>query len=226
MSLHQYDIEQGTPEWDELRRGIVTASVVGSLITPSQIKPASNMESRALAALLAAERITGWTDPSYVGAAMERGWDDEPRAIEVYSEHHHEVTTTGFMARDDWGFRIGYSPDGLVGEPGLIECKSRAPKKHLQTVLTDRVPNENIAQIQCGLLVSGREWCDYISYCGGMALWVKRVYPDPKWFDAIVTAVATFEETVERMVSDYQKAVTGLPMTERTPDYTDVELKL
>jgi hypothetical protein len=82
------------------------------------------------------------------------------------------------MVRDDWGFSLGYSPDGLVGDDGLIEVKCRRQKKHLQTILADEVPPENMAQLQCGLLVSGREWIDYVSYCGGMPMYVKRVYPD------------------------------------------------
>jgi hypothetical protein len=120
---------------------------------------------------------------------MLRGIEDEPRAVEVYSEHFAPVTTVGFMVRDDWGFSIGYSPDGLVGDDGLIEVKSRRAKKHLTTILADEVPVENMAQLQCGLLVSGREWIDYVSYCGGMPLYVKRVEPDQRWFDAITAAV-------------------------------------
>lgn len=216
MTLYELpDLIQGTEEWHDQRRGIVTASVVGQLITPATIKPASNDTSRGLTAMLAAERITGWTDPTYMNDDMLRGVEDEPRAVDVYSEHYAPVTTTGFMVRDDWGFRIGYSPDGLVGTDGLIEVKSRRQKKHLQTILADEVPAENMAQIQCGLLVSGREWCDYISYCGGMPLYVRRVEPDPKWFAAILAAVTTLEEAVAQMVARYEQAITEMPMTER-----------
>lgn len=215
MTLHTYDIEQGTPEWHDIRRGMVTASVVGQLVTPT-LKVAANMDSRALAALLVAERITGHTDPSFVSDDMERGWEDEPRAIETYSEWRKtEVTPLGFMVRDDWGFPIGYSPDGLVGEPGLIEVKSRRPKIQVQTVLGDKVPASVMAQIQCGLLVSGREWCDYLSYSGGMPLWPKRVYPDPAWHAAIVEAVGAFEKAADEMTEKYLAAVVGLPETER-----------
>jgi hypothetical protein len=119
------------------------------------------------------------------------------------------------MIRDDWGFRIGYSPDGLVGDDGLVEVKSRRPKKQLTTLLSDEVPAENMAQLQCGLLVSGREWIDYISYCGGMPLYVKRVLPSDKWFTAITTAVAQFEDTAAEMVAAYQTATQGRPATER-----------
>jgi len=209
------DLIQGTDEWHDQRRGMVTASVVDQLITTKTIKPAVNDYSRALVALLVAERITGWTDATYLGDDMLRGIEDEPLAVHVYGEHYAPVTASGFMVRDDWGFRIGYSPDGLVGGDGLIEVKSRRPKKHLQTILADEVPAENMAQLQCGLLVSGRAWCDYLSYCGGMPLYRKRVLPDPRWHDAIVAAVSAFEDTAAQMVQQYQAATADLPSTDR-----------
>lgn len=219
MALHEYpDLIQGTDEWHEVRLGIVTASVVGQLVTPT-LKVAANMHSRALTALLVAERITGFTDPSFVSEDMERGWEDEPRARDAYAAHRGvEVAETGFMVRDDWGCRIGYSPDGLVGGDGLIEIKSRRPKVHLTTILSGQVPASCMAQIQCGLLVSGREWCDYISYTGGMPLWIKRVHPDPRWHAAIVDAVRAVEQAAEGMTSAYHHAVDGLPMTERVTE--------
>lgn len=216
------DLVQGSDEWLAQRRGIVTASVVGRLITNTTLKPADNPESRGIVALLTAERITGWTDPTYVTDDMWRGVEDEPRARDKYAEHYAPVAEVGFIIRDDWGYRIGYSPDGLVGDDGLIEIKSRRQKKHLQTILADQVPPENMAQLQCGLLVSGRAWIDYVSYCGGMPLWVKRVTPDPKWHDAIVQAVAKFESNAAAMASRYAEAVAGLPATERID--TDQEM--
>jgi predicted phage-related endonuclease len=128
------------------------------------------------------------------------------------------------MVRDDFGFRLGYSPDGLVGDDGLIEIKSRRQKKHLATMLADEVPLENMAQIQCGLLVSGRAWCDYVSYCGGMPLYVKRVLPDKKWHDAILEAVKTFEETVAQMIDNFELAAAGRPLTDRIDHYAEMDL--
>lgn len=277
MTLHTYpNVVQGTPEWDDLRRGTVTASVVGQLLsvsklgadgydcpacfvgagescqskkgTPAPIKTmhpervavaAANAASaplvietatgdtaRSLTRLLVAERITGRTDPTYVSDDMERGWEDEPRAIEAYSKHQGvEVQEMGFMVREEpWG-RLGYSPDGLVGDTGLIEVKSRRPKKHLATILADGVPAENIAQIQAGLFVTGREWCDYISYAGGMPLWPRRVYPDLAWHKAIEAAVTAFEKAAAEMTEKYEAAVVGLPMTKYVP-LGEVELKL
>lgn len=223
ISLQVFDdVEQGTDEWHALRRGIITASVVGQFITPSSIKPANNDTSRSLAIHLVAERITGYTEPVFVSSDMERGNFDEPFAREIYSEHYAPVTETGFMIRDDFGFPIGFSPDGLVGDDGLIEIKSRRQKKHLATILADEAPIENMAQMQCGLLVSGREWCDYISFCGGMPMYVKRVLPDQRWFAAITEAVAAFEARAASMIDVYTATTKGLPMTERISPFEDM----
>lgn len=271
MSLHIYeDLEQGTPEWLAARCGIVTASVVGQLVTsrqPSAIETgcpecgavtaepcigkrspaplktlhtaraaaargldrvigadASSDTARGLALTLAGERITGHVEPIHENSDMLRGTLDEPFARDKYAEHFAPVTELGFMVRDDWGFQIGYSPDGLVGDDGLIEIKSRRQKKHLQTILADEVPLENMAQIQTGLLVSGRDWCDYVSFCSGMPLWTKRVLPSEKWFDAITDAALTFEANAAEMLATYAAATEGLPPTERLDHFADMEI--
>ena len=223
MSLTTHsDLVQGTDEWLAVRRGMVTASVVGQLVTASTLKVAANDYSRGLTAQLVAERITGHIDPVYVSDDMMRGTMDEPIARDLYSSHYAPVTEVGFMVRDDWAFDIGYSPDGLVGDDGLIEVKSRRPKKHLQTILSGQVPAENMAQLQAGLLVSGRAWVDYISYCGGMPMWVKRVHPDARWQEAIVEAVQAFEDAAAEMVATYRAAIEGLAVTERVDHFAEV----
>jgi len=258
-----HDFEQGSTEWLDARLGMVTASMVGRLISiqppdaltvdcpvchavegdqcfsvarkaPTPIKtaheirtlraaelppiygPAKTDTAKSMAATLVAERINGWGDPVYVNADMMRGKLDEPLARQVYAKHYAPVHEVGLIVRDDWGFRLGYSPDGLVGDVGLIEVKSRRPKNHLTTILADEVPVENMAQIQAGLLVSRRSWCDYISYSGGMSLWRKRVWPDPAWQGAIVAAVRAFEATAAEMVATYTERTAGLPATERS----------
>lgn len=263
MTTIHAGIEQGTDEWLNLRRGLVTASSVGQLLSvgtlgaisfdcpgceapagtpcisftksaaPIQtfhplrtaaardasvtvVEPAKTPESKTFTMLLAAERITGWSDPVYISDDMWRGIDDEPKARAKYAEHYAPVTECGFMTEDCFGFTIGYSPDGLVGDDGLIEIKSRRAKAHLSTIVADKVPAANMAQLQCGLLVSGRDWIDYVSYCGGMPLWVKRVTPQQEWFDAIVAAVQAFEDAATEIVSTYSERTAGLPSTERT----------
>ncbi len=225
MNLHIHNnLDQGTEEWMAARRGIVTASAVGKLVTTKTLAPANTQESRGLTRLLVAERITGWTEETYISDDMWRGIEDEPIARDLYSAHHTKVAEVGFMVRDDWGFQIGYSPDGVVGDDGLIEIKSRRPKKHVETILANEVPTENYAQLQCGLLVSGRSWCDYVSFCGGMPLWTKRVEPDQRWHDAIIAAVRLFEDNATDMEAKYREAVKGLPATERRRD--DLEIKI
>lgn len=216
MTLTIYnELEQGSSAWDDLRRGMVTASTVGQLVTPKTIKPAMNDKVRAIAYQLAAERITGFTEPTYTSFDMEEGHINEPLARDAYSEHFELAEECGFMVREFDSFKIGYSPDGVVGEDGLIEVKSRAPKKHLATIVADEVPSENIGQCQAALLVSGREWLDYVSYSGGMKLWVKRVLPDPVWHEAILEAVESFEQAAANMAVVYQVRTLKMPDTER-----------
>ena len=185
---------------------------------PPVYSVADNDGSRGLTATLVAERITGYVEPTFINSDMWRGIEDEPRALEVYGGHYEAVETCGFMVLETPTYKLGYSPDGLVGEDGLVEVKSRRQKKHLQTVLADEVPAENMAQLQTGLFVTGRKWIDYISYSGGMALWRKRVTPDDRWFAAIEQAVDKFEETAAAMIATYTHRTEDLPMTERITD--------
>lgn len=226
MTLHVYDdVQQGTDEWLALRRGIVTASTVGQLLTATG-RPANNDTSRRLTLALVAERITGETEPTWVNDDMMRGHLEEPIARDFYADHFAEepVTTTGFMVNDDYGWSLGFSPDGLVGDHGLIEIKAPRAKAHLATFLADAVPDRHMAQIQAGLLVSGREWCDFISWFGGMPPYVKRVYADQKWTESIVAAVADFEQVAEDMTHRYDLATRGLPATERRIDYSEIQV--
>lgn len=218
MTLHEFPkVDQGGPEWHTLRRGIVTASVVGKLITPT-LQVANNDTSRGITATLVAERITGYTEETPMNSDMWRGVDSEPIARDIYSGHYQQAVEVGFMLREEAGWKLGYSPDGLVADDGLIEIKAPRAKTHLNTILADSVPPWNMAQLQAGLLVTGRDWIDFVSYCGGMPLYVKRVLPDPKWHQAIADACLIFETNVAGMVAAYNNATTGLPATERVLD--------
>jgi putative phage-type endonuclease len=224
MTLHTYpDIEQGSEEWLEIRRGIITASVIGQLITPGTIKPASNDKSRALIAQLAAERITGQTDDVFVNDDMMRGTLHEPYARDRYAEHNNvTVQEVGFVIRDEWGIRLGASPDGLVGEDGGIEIKCPRAKTHIQTILSGQVPAANMAQVQATLLVTGREWWDFISFRAGLPMFTKRVTLDLKWRDSIITAATAAEHEIGSMVQRFQSASEHLPQTEYIP--ADLEI--
>ena len=125
MALTVLDIVQGSDEWLQARCGMVTASVVARLLTPT-LKVANNDTSRGLTHTLVSERITGRAEAGYIGSDMWRGYEDEPRAREVYSEHLAPVSEVGFMVRTDWGFSLGYSPDGLVGDVDFASAREVA----------------------------------------------------------------------------------------------------
>lgn len=215
MTLHIYDqLEQGSEEWFAVRRGTVTASVVGQIITPT-LKVADNDTSRGLTETLIAERISGYTEDTHVSSDMWRGTISEPYARDLYSTHYQQASEVGFMLREEDGWSLGYSPDGVVGMDGLLEIKAPKAKTHLRTILADEVPAFYMPQLQAGLLVTGRDWIDFCSYVGGMPLYVRRVYPNPAWFDAIHAACVAFEQNATRIVTNYRTRVAGMPTTER-----------
>lgn len=204
------ELIQGSEEWHAARCGLLTASEMHLIVTPT-LKPASNDKERAHLYELLAQRITGYVEPSYISDAMLRGHQDELDAITLYQQNYAETQSVGFITNDKWGFTIGYSPDSLVGEKGLVECKSRAQKHQLRTLI-DYVPENKIdpdymIQVQTGLLVSEREWCDLISYCGGLYMATVRVFPDPKIQDAIVTAASAFETRLEAAHQKYRSVL-------------------
>lgn len=215
MSLTILDVEQGTEAWHDARRGLMTASVMGQYITAKTVKVAANDKTRAMTYQLVAERITGITEDRYVSYDMERGHFIEPIVRDLYTGYYEPVEEAGFMVLENAAYRLGYSPDGTVGTHGLIEIKSQLPKLHLATILAGTVPPEFMAQCQTGLFVSGREWLDFISFCGGWPLYVKRIYPDAEWHNAIHEAATQFEQSALQMIAAYALAVIGMPMTER-----------
>ena len=119
---YHHDLIQGSDEWLEQRLGLLTASEVKLIVTPGTLKPAKNEKTRAHLYELLSQRITRHVEPRYVSDDMLRGQDDELEARRLYSEQHAPVTECGFITRT-WGhLTIGYSPDGLAGEDGLIAC--------------------------------------------------------------------------------------------------------
>jgi hypothetical protein len=204
------DLVQGSEEWHAARCGLLTCSEFDRILTPT-LKIAANAKERAHLWELAAQRISNYVEPQYVGDAMLRGHEDEMRARDLYSKHYAPVTEIGFVTNDKWGFVLGCSPDGLVGEDGMIECKSRCQKYQIQTicehVAAGTIPDEYVLQVQGEMLVTGREWCDFISYSGGLPMTVIRVFPDAVVQDAILDAAAKFEARIHEAMADYAAAL-------------------
>lgn len=179
-----HDCEQGSPEWHALRCGIVTCSELSSVLAKGQGKTRRTYMLKVLG-----ERLTGTTTDSYSNHHMERGIEQEPEARELYQFlTDAEVIQVGIIINHD----VGYSPDGLVGDDGSIEIKSKLPHIHLEALLSDKVPPEHMTQIQGGLWVSERKWCDFISYCPGIKPFIRRVFRDEKKIAEIEMAVGAF----------------------------------
>ena len=211
---HHPEVVQGSEEWAALRCGVLTASEMHLILTPT-LKVASNDKERGHLYELLAQRITKHVEPSYISDAMLRGFDDEMAAIALYDKHYRNTQQVGFVTSDKWGFTIGYSPDALVDDDGLVECKSRAQKYQVQTITDDAIPAEYMIQLQTGLLVTERKWIDFISYSGGLPMFVKRCEPIKEYQDAIVSAAEAFEKRLLEKQSAFAKNIDGLIPTER-----------
>lgn len=173
------DVEQGTDEWFEARCGVVTASEFSSVMATGRgSSPSKTRKTYMLKKI--GEQLTERPADSWGGNGhTERGHEDEPIARGLYEAiTGNSVATTGLITTDC--SRIGYSPDGLVGEEGLIEIKSKAPHRHIECILNNAIPPEHMDQLWGGLLVSERKWIDFVSYCEGLPLFIKRVNRDEK----------------------------------------------
>lgn len=207
--VYHRDLVQGSEEWLQARLGFLTASEMKLIMTPSTLKPANNKDTRTHVFELLSQRITGFVPEQPETWDMLRGRDDEVYAREAYREHFAEVEDMGFITNDRWGFTLGYSPDGMVGDDGLIEIKSRKPKFQAETIIKNAVPDDFILQLQTGLLVSERKWIDFISYCGGMPMVTIRVYPDPVMQQAIIEAATAFEASIATLHAEYRAALSS-----------------
>lgn len=216
-------ITQGDAEWYQVRCGVLTASEMKNILTPT-LKIANNDKTRQHVYELLAQRITEYVEPHYIGDDMLRGQYDEVKAREIYAERYAPVKEMGFITNTKLGFTLGFSPDGLVGNEGFIEIKSRRQKYQIETITNDAVPEEYMLQIQTGLLVSEREWCDFISYSAGLPMFTKRVYVDEAIQAAIIAAATEFENKVSELHTKYLCALDSemrLIPTEREIEITE-----
>lgn len=209
MTITVYnDLVQGSDDWLAARCGLLTASEMKLILTPT-LKVADNEKTRAHVWELLAQRITEYVEPTYVGDEMLRGMEDEILARGLYSEKYEPVEEAGFITNDRWGFTLGCSPDGLVGADGGIEVKSRRQKFQIQTIAESEMPDDFMLQVQTCLLITERSWWDFISYSGGLPMVTIRVYPDEKVHAAIVEAATAFEAKLEEKLAAYEAAQNG-----------------
>lgn len=168
--MNTEDLTQGSEEWHEARLGMVTASRFGDILTLPRSKKdqeAGKLSTTAQSYMIEklTEIMTGEAR-QLVGVALEWGTVNEPLARERYElDTLQLVTEVGLVEKEIGKYTIGGSPDGLVGEDGIIEIKCPYnTSNHVETLLGKPISKGYFAQIQGNLYVTGRQWCDYISY--------------------------------------------------------------
>jgi putative phage-type endonuclease len=198
--MKTYDFDQYSPEWFAVRRGIPTASEFHRIITAKQGK--SSAQAHGYLCRLIGDRF----DIDYprvndnATAAMKRGTQFEPEARRFYEfDRDTTVAQVGFCTTDDG--RLGCSPDGLVGDDGLIEIKCPSPEVHVAYILDGGLPDDYRPQVHGQLLVTGRSWCDFLSYCPGLPNFIVRVEADEfttKLRCALEDFLARYDELLAR----------------------------
>ena len=207
-------MEQGTAEWFAARAGRATASRIVDIMAKTKTGPSASRTSYA--AQLVAERLTGTVEPSFSNAAMAWGTATEPQARDAYCYRQDvDVAEVGFVIHPFVGM-AGASPDGLVGDDGLVEIKCPNTSTHVDTLLNDKVPTKYIVQMQWQMACTGRAWCDFASYDPRlpetMRLFVRRVPRDDAHIATLETCVAEFlaeiDATIDALRDRYEPTLT------------------
>ena len=197
---------QGSPEWLSERAGKVTASMVSAVL----MKP-ETAGFRDYQAQIVAEILTGKPQGSdFTNAAMQFGSEMEPLARSAYeAETGFSVDEVGFCQHQSIK-RAGASPDGLVGNSGLVEIKCPKVATHLAYLIADVVPAGYKNQMMFQLAVTGRDWCDFVSFRPDLPehlqLFIARFKRDPARILELETAVVAFLDGVDKMLSKLKKA--------------------
>jgi len=203
-------MEQRSPEWLEARRGKVTASRVADIVAKTK---AGYSTSRAnYMAEIVVEILTGSATDFYQNSAMLWGTNTEPLARASYEALTGElVEEVGFVPHPTIAMS-GASPDGLVGDSGLIEIKCPNTSTHIETVLGQDVPSKYMAQMQWQMACTGRSFCDFVSYDPRlpeeMQIFVKRVQRDEEMIKTLEEEVSKFLSEVTVKI-DQLKKLTG-----------------
>ena len=200
-------MEQRTDEWHAARLGKVTASRVADVV--AKTKTGYGASRANYMAELICERLTGVPQDSFVSSAMQWGTDTEPLARAAYEAASGElVIETGFVPHSQVA-SSGASPDGLIGEDGLLEIKCPNTSTHIDTLLGQSVPAKYMTQMQWQMACTGRKWCDFVSFDPrmpeGMRMFVKRVQRDDVMIAELVKEVTIFLEEIDKKINDLSK---------------------
>lgn len=193
------NVDQRSPEWYAARLGVPSASNFAKVVTPGG-KKSTQVESYLNR--LVADIITGRSDQQEPNEAMQRGTELEPEARSYYELIMGPVEEVGFCIHDD-GF--GCSPDGMVGDDGLLEIKCPLAHTHVEYLRDDCIPSIYVPQVQGQLLVTGRKWCDFLSYHPDMKPLLVRVERDEKFCATLHEALKELVENIKINVEAFKK---------------------
>ena len=188
------DLEQGTDAWKKMRLGKVTASRIGDLMAKTKTGP--SVSRAAYMGELVAERLTGQPTEKFQSAAMKQGTELEPQARAAY-EFLSGVTVAevAFVPHPKIDM-AGCSPDGLVGDLGLVEIKCPQTHTHIETLLGTEIAKSYRDQMQFQMACTGRVWCDFVSFCpampAGMDLHIRRVERDGAYIADMEAEIVKF----------------------------------
>ena len=196
---------QRSPEWFSARCGKVTGSAVRNVLAKNKTgEPVGRIEYRTQ---LAIERITGSPAGStFTNAAMQRGTDLEPVARAAYEVQTGSLALeTGFWHDDV----MGASPDGLIDEKGILEIKCPSLTTHFEYLKAKVVPSKYVAQVQMQMMVTNREWCDFVSFCPEypehLRLMIVRCKRDEEYISSMVIEINKFLSEVQTDVLFLEK---------------------
>lgn len=192
-----HDCVQGSDEWHVARLGKVTASHFKEAVAGGQGK-----SRKLLMVKLVAERMTGERTEGFSNAKMDRGVEVEESARDYYEMINDSIVKqVGFVELNE---NVGASPDGLVGENGLLEIKCPDSHTHIGYILDNKFPSTYMRQVQGQLWVTDRKWCDFVSYDPRVSerpYWYIRVYRDEDYIKELSEKIDMFVEQMLDMLS-------------------------
>jgi len=186
------DVEQGSQEWLNCRKGKVTASHATAIATDGKGLDTYILE-------LMSDYYSSGERVYYSNPDMDRGNELEELAAAMYEmENGVTLEKVGFVEFNDY---VGCSPDRLVGKNGLVEIKCPNDKNYFKLLLDGKVSTDYIAQMQMQMLITGREWCDFVAYNPNFekSLFVKRFTPDQQKFDQLEVGFQSAEEKIKHI---------------------------
>ena len=198
-------VEQGTPEWMSMRLGKATASRMADIT--AKTKTGWGASRANYMAQIVAERLTGVPAESYSSPAMQWGSATEPEARAAYEFYSGRAVALIDFVDHPTIAMSGASPDGLVGDCGLIEIKCPNTATHIETLLGEAIPEKYLKQMHWQMACTGRAWCDFVSYDPRMPedlrLFVKRV-------TTVSGVVAELEDHVRVFLKEVDAKVSAL----------------